>query len=136
MTRVYYKEAVGAFIVFDITRTATLDAVMKWKQDLDLKVQLSDGTPIPCVLLANKCDQQRDGLPISSNKIEEYCKDKNFIGWFQTSAKENINIEQAANFLVNRVRWQVQFMIIGFMNLQLSKIFFFVFSVKPTDLNL
>lgn len=54
MTRVYYKEAVGAFIVFDVTRNATFDAVIKWKNDLDSKVQLPDGSPIPCILLANK----------------------------------------------------------------------------------
>lgn len=54
MTRVYYKEAVGAFIVFDVTRPATFDAVNKWKTDLDSKVQLPDGSPIPCILLANK----------------------------------------------------------------------------------
>ncbi|XP_058804078.1 ras-related protein Rab-32 isoform X4 [Phymastichus coffea] len=103
MTRVYYKEAVGAFIVFDVTRSTTLDAVVKWKQDLDSKVQLPDGTPIPCILLANKCDQQKDGSLISSNRIEEYCKENNFVGWFETSAKENINIEQAATFLVDKV---------------------------------
>lgn len=56
MTRVYFKEAVGAFIVFDVTRTATFDAVSKWKQDLDSKVQLPDGGPIPCILLANKVE--------------------------------------------------------------------------------
>jgi prolipoprotein diacylglyceryltransferase len=33
MTRVYYKEAVGAFVVFDITRQTTFDAVKKWKSD-------------------------------------------------------------------------------------------------------
>lgn len=54
MTRVYYKEAVGAFIVFDVSRVATFDAVVKWKTDLDTKVQLADGSPIPCILLANK----------------------------------------------------------------------------------
>lgn len=54
MTRVYYKEAVGAFIVFDVTRAATFEAVRKWKQDLDSKVQLADGSNIPCMLLANK----------------------------------------------------------------------------------
>ncbi|XP_014482304.1 PREDICTED: ras and EF-hand domain-containing protein homolog isoform X2 [Dinoponera quadriceps] len=103
MTRVYYKEAVGAFIVFDVTRSATLDAVVKWKQDLDSKVQLPDGSPIPCVLLANKCDQHKEGLVNSPNKMDEYCKEKNFSGWFETSAKENINIEEAARFLVNKI---------------------------------
>lgn len=54
MTRVYYKEAVGAFVVFDVTRAATLEAVHKWKVDLDSKVVLPDGRAIPTVLLANK----------------------------------------------------------------------------------
>ncbi|KAG5309105.1 RAB32 protein, partial [Pseudoatta argentina] len=103
MTRVYYKEAVGALIVFDVTRSATLDAVVKWKQDLDSKVQLPDGSSIPCVLLANKCDQQKEGLVNSPAKMDEYCKEKNFSGWFETSAKENINIEEAAKFLVNKI---------------------------------
>lgn len=54
MTRVYYKEAVGCFIVFDVTRASTFEAIQKWKNDLDSKVQLPDGSPVPCVLLANK----------------------------------------------------------------------------------
>ena len=54
MTRVYYKEAVGCFIVFDITRPSTFEAVERWKKDLDSKVSLPDGSRIPCVLLANK----------------------------------------------------------------------------------
>ncbi|XP_044577994.1 uncharacterized protein LOC123260759 isoform X1 [Cotesia glomerata] len=110
MTRVYYKEAVGAFIVFDVTRSATLDAVVKWKQDLDSKVQLPDGSPIPCVLLANKCDQSKEGLANSPGKMDDYCKEKNFVGWFETSAKENINIEEAARFLVNKILQNDQIM--------------------------
>jgi len=54
MTRVYYKDAVGCFIVFDVTRRTTFEAVSKWKTDLDNKVLLPDGDPLPCVLLANK----------------------------------------------------------------------------------
>lgn len=103
MTRVYYKEAVGAFIVFDVTRAATFDAVVKWKTDLDAKVQLPDGSPIPCVLLANKCDQQKEGIVNSPAKMDEYCREKGFAGWYETSAKENINIEEAARSLVNKI---------------------------------
>lgn len=39
MTRVYYREAVGALMVFDVTRASTFDAVLKWKDDLDSKVR-------------------------------------------------------------------------------------------------
>ena len=54
MTRVYYKDAIGAFVVFDINRMATFEAVTKWKKDLDQKVELPDGKAVPCVLLGNK----------------------------------------------------------------------------------
>lgn len=104
MTRVYYKEAVGAFIVFDVTRAATFDAVIKWKEDLDSKVTLPDGSPIPCMLLANKCDQQKQGLVAISSKMDEYVKQNNFAGWYETSAKDNINIDEAAKALVAKIR--------------------------------
>lgn len=103
MTRVYYKEAVGAFIVFDVTRVSTFEAVAKWKHDLDSKVQLPNGTAIPAVLLANKCDQTKEGLVNNSSQMDEYCKDKGFINWFETSAKDNINIDEAARFLVTSI---------------------------------
>ncbi|XP_025092883.1 ras-related protein Rab-32-like isoform X3 [Pomacea canaliculata] len=103
MTRVYYKEAVGAFVVFDVTRASTFDAVTKWKNDLDSKVQLSDGSPVPCVLLANKCDQTKEGLVNNTAQMDEFCKEKGFIGWYETSAKENINIDDAARFLVTKI---------------------------------
>ncbi|KAF5305323.1 hypothetical protein FQR65_LT07749 [Abscondita terminalis] len=103
MTRVYYKEAVGAFIVFDVTRVNTFESVSNWKSDLDSKVQLSDGSPIPCVLLANKCDQQKEGPINNKSKMDEYCKDKGFAAWYETSAKENINIDDAARTLVNQI---------------------------------
>ncbi|KAG0009981.1 rab32, member RAS oncoprotein, partial [Podila clonocystis] len=57
MTRVYYKEAVAALVVYDVTRPKTFEAVTKWKADLDSKVSLPQawgGGPIPVVLLANK----------------------------------------------------------------------------------
>ncbi|KAH7968828.1 hypothetical protein HPB52_011643 [Rhipicephalus sanguineus] len=103
MTRVYYKEAVGAFIVFDVTRSQTFEAVRKWKADLDSKVQLPEGSSIPCVLLANKCDMSKEGIVNNPASMDEFCKDNNFAGWFLTSAKENVNIEDAAKFLISQV---------------------------------
>ena len=40
MTKVYYREAVGAIVVFDVTKPSTFEAVNKWKTDLDSKVSL------------------------------------------------------------------------------------------------
>lgn len=103
MTRVYYKEAVGAFVVFDVTRLSTFEAVQMWKADLDNKVLLPNGKAIPAVLLANKCDLASEGFLGNVNQLDDYCKEKNFVSWFETSAKENIGIDEAARSLVAKI---------------------------------
>ena len=57
--------------------------------------------PLPVVLLGNKCDL--DDTEIDRAKLDKYCEEKGFIGWFDTSAKLNINIDKAARFLVERI---------------------------------
>ncbi|KAM3868575.1 ras-related protein Rab-38b [Diretmus argenteus] len=103
MTRVYYREAMGAFIMFDVTRPTTFEAVIKWKEDLDSKLMLANGQSIATVLLANKCDQGRDEFTNNGMKMDQFCKDNGFVGWFETSAKDNMNINEAANFLVKHI---------------------------------
>lgn len=36
-------------------------------------------------------------------KMDEYCKQHGFAGWFETSAKDNVNIEESAKTLVSKV---------------------------------
>jgi len=104
MTRVYYKEAVGAFVVFDVTRINTFEAVQKWKNDIDAKVTLPpDDSPIPVVLLANKCDLAKEGFARNAAQMDKYCEEHGFVGWEETSAKDNINIDKAAKFLVGKI---------------------------------
>jgi Ras-related protein Rab-32 len=74
MTRVYYKEAVGAIIVFDVTRERTFQAVVKWKNDIDENLG-----SIPVVLFANKIDLAEQAL--DKPTMDQYCKANNFIGW-------------------------------------------------------
>ena len=103
MTRVYYREAVGAMVVYDVTRPQTFDAVQKWKTDIDNKVFLPDNNPIPCVLLANKSDITPSKQIKSDEEIEQYIQENNFAQHFKTSAKENKNIVEAARFLVQKI---------------------------------
>jgi len=104
MTRVYYREAVAAFIVFDVTRTSTFEAVTKWKADIDSKVFLPNTeTNIPIVLLANKCDLIKTGIIEETNQMDKFCQENGFIGWFETSAKNDIGINEAALCLVKTI---------------------------------
>jgi len=101
MTRVYYKEAVGAIIVFDITNKRSFQAVTKWKNDLDKKVRLQNDDPVPALLIANKCDLNSRAVTVP--EIQGLCQELGFFAWFETSAKENVNIEIAMNQLVKKI---------------------------------
>ena len=103
MTRVYYKEAVGAIVVFDVTRPPTFEAVSKWKTDVDKKVRLPNDDPIPVVLLANKCDLAKEPLTNEKHMMDKYCAQHGFAGWFEASAKENINVEASVRFLISKI---------------------------------
>ncbi|KAG9296159.1 hypothetical protein G9A89_014751 [Geosiphon pyriformis] len=107
MTRVYYKEALGALVVYDVTRSSTFDGVAKWKHDLDSKVSLPKawgGGPIPAVLVANKCDLLKDSYSYKTeSEMIKYCEEKGFVHWFETSAKENHNVDEAARYLVSEI---------------------------------
>lgn len=88
MSRVCYKEAMGALVVFDVTQSSTLEAASVWKQDLDTKVCLDSGRPIPAVLLANKCDLTgRDDEDDLVSALDGFFKDNGFLCWFESSAK-------------------------------------------------
>ena len=123
MTRVYYKvnmkclheilalgdqllfvqDAVGAFLLFDVTRADSFHAVSKWKDDLDEKVLLPDGRKIPCVLVGNKSDQPKSGPVANEASMDAFVRQKEFCGWFPASARDNVNVEEAAQLLIQRI---------------------------------
>ncbi|ULT80388.1 hypothetical protein L3Y34_010747 [Caenorhabditis briggsae] len=100
MTRVYYKDAHAAIIVLDSTRERTIEGALRWKTDLDQKVTLADGSPVPAILLANKCDIENQ---LGDDKLYDLETNNGFVGSFRTSAKESVGIEEAFKFLSNTV---------------------------------
>ncbi|XP_064633022.1 ras-related protein Rab-7L1-like [Lineus longissimus] len=101
MTRVYYKDAHACIIMFDLTQKTTFHNTLKWKKDLDSKCSLPDGSPVPCILLANKCD-----LPhreVEQSEIENLCRENEFVGWTEISVKENLMVEESMKFLLEEI---------------------------------
>ena len=104
MTHVYYQEAVGSLLVFDIMRKQTLEFAKEWKKDIDSKVFTSEDKPIPCLLIGNKIDLAEDGKwDMSAEQMQQFCEENGFIGYFETSAKTGQNIEEANKALVKYI---------------------------------
>lgn len=99
MTRVYYKSAMAAFIVYDLSRPNTLDAVLKWHKDLMENVLTEDEKPIPIILLGNKCDLK--GVGYDESYLNAFCDDHGLEGWFPISAKTNKNIDEAMTLIIS-----------------------------------
>lgn len=102
----YYKHAVAAIVVFDITQKETLNGAKKWKLDVDEKVFLRNGDNIPVVLFANKWDliEENESLRcLTDEELDTFCEQNHFAGWFTTSAKSGLNIKKGMNFLITKV---------------------------------
>ncbi|XP_063300415.1 ras-related protein Rab-7L1 [Pelobates fuscus] len=101
MTRLYYKQASACVIMFDLTDADSFRSCQMWKNDLDSKITLSSGSLLPCILLANKCDLSP--WAVTREEIDRFSKENSFIGWTETSVKENKNINESMRVLIERM---------------------------------
>ncbi len=45
----------------------------------------------------------KEGLVNNPQQMDQFCRENGFVKWFETSAKENINIDASTQFLINEV---------------------------------
>ena len=63
--------------------------------------QLNPSNPdeFPMLLIGNKCDMQNE-MKVNNEDIQNYCKEHNNMPFYMCSAKDNINLEEAFNKIV------------------------------------
>jgi small GTP-binding protein len=94
MTRIYYKEAHAAIIVFDITRAHTFNTITNWLEDIRVKL----GNELPIYIFANKCDIYPD---FEEDDLNKYCEEKKILAHFKTSAVDGTGIATSIDSLVD-----------------------------------
>jgi len=102
MTRVYYRDAHGCLIMFDLTNRNSFLNVTKWKRDFDSKCVLADGTTVPCVLVGNKSDMKAL-RQVQDEEIERLCQEFNFASWAEMSVKDNLMVDDCMKHLVRGI---------------------------------
>jgi len=97
ITRGYYKGAVGALVVYDITKAATFRNVEKWLTELH---EYADAD-IVIMLVGNKSDlkNQREVYTEDAKKFAE----KNNLLFIETSALDGTNIQLAFQQAINKI---------------------------------
>jgi len=87
ITRTYYKGAIGALLVYDITRKETFEHITKWLND----IKVNGAKDIVCILIGNKKDLEEQ-RKVSFEEGKKLAEDNQLL-FLETSAKtaENVN---------------------------------------------
>lgn len=89
----FYRGADCCVLVFDVTAPNTFKSLDSWRDEFLIQASPREPENFPFVLLGNKVDLEPRA--ISSKRAQQWCQQKNGIPYFETSAKEALNVEQA-----------------------------------------
>ncbi len=81
-------------LVHDITNPKSFEDLDSWRDEFLIQASPRDPDNFPFVLIGNKCDMETK-RKVSKTKANGWCKSKNQIPYFETSAKDAINVEAA-----------------------------------------
>ena len=88
ITRSYYKNSICALIVYDISNKDSFKNVLNWIEDC----KVFSPKNILLVLIGNKCDLE-EKRQVSIEEGKKVAEENDMI-FFETSAKDNINIDE------------------------------------------
>ncbi|CAI9286365.1 unnamed protein product [Lactuca saligna] len=92
----FYRGADCCVLVYDVNVMKSFDSLNNWREEFLIQASPSDPDNFPFVLLGNKIDiDGANGRVVSKKKAKAWCASKGNIPYFETSAKEGINVEAA-----------------------------------------
>ncbi|GFP86238.1 RAS-related protein raba6b [Phtheirospermum japonicum] len=97
ITSSYYRGALGALLVYDVTRRPTFESLRKWLKELR-----EYGSPdMVIVVVGNKSDLV--GSRVVNLEDGQCLAQLENLSFMETSAKENLNVEEAFLQMINRI---------------------------------
>lgn len=91
----FYRGADCCVLVYDVNNSKSFDTLDSWRDEFLIQASPMDPESFPFVVLGNKVDVEEGKRMISSKRAQGFCQAKGGIPYFETSAKEAVNVEQA-----------------------------------------
>ncbi|CAN0866832.1 Ras-related protein Rab7 [Linum grandiflorum] len=92
----FYRGADCCVLVYDVNSMKSFDNLNNWREEFLIQASPSDPENFPFVVLGNKIDVDGgNSRVVSEKKARAWCASKGNIPYFETSAKEGINVEEA-----------------------------------------
>jgi Ras-related protein Rab-7A len=91
----FYRGADCCVLVYDVNNAKSFEALDSWRDEFLIQASPRDPATFPFVVLGNKIDVEESKRVISNKRAMTFCQSKGDIPYFETSAKEAINIDQA-----------------------------------------
>lgn len=90
----FYRGADCCVLVYDMTNQKSFDSLDSWRDEFLIQASPRDPDNFPFVVIGNKSDMESK-RKVNKSKANNWCKSKNQIPYFETSAKDAVNVEGA-----------------------------------------
>ena len=98
----FYRGADACVLVYDLTNLKSFDNCESWRDEFLIQAGPRDPENFPFVVLGNKSDLEN--RQVAFKRAQTWCTSKGNIPCFETSAKDNTNVEQAFMEIAKNVR--------------------------------
>ena len=105
MAKIFSRDSHGCVIISDATNLKTLEETLVWQKLVSDEAKFIDGGKLPFVLVQNKVDliENREEFENIENETKKISEFNLFENYFMTSVKQNVNVEEAMTFLIEKI---------------------------------
>ncbi|EEB08010.1 GTPase Ypt7 [Schizosaccharomyces japonicus yFS275] len=91
----FYRGADCCVLVYDVNNSKSYESLDSWRDEFLIQASPNNPETFPFILIGNKVDVEEQKRMVSKAKALAFCQAKGDIPYYETSAKDAINVQEA-----------------------------------------